>query len=324
MVRLRGTLPMTTRRSNGARRISEALAGLAVLLGLTGCRASQAPARPTIDFTRVPAADKGGPDTLDTIEGRVTGARPGQQIVVFSHSGVWWVQLGPRDPFTPIQSDSSWTHHTLQFSGYEWIVRAAPSDRGGPNEYDPANAWTDERGALHLRIARRAGDWTCAEISLTRRLGYGSYRFVVRDVSHLGPAAVLSMFTWDGVAAEANHREVSIEISRWGDRGAKNARYVVQPYYVSANVAPFFAPAGVLTHLLRWEPGRATLRTVRGPGARGDAPVIAEHVFTSGVPSPGDERVRINCYVFRRGAEMQRDVGRNRAGGSSPEERRCS
>src|SRR5262249_53763032 len=161
--------------------------------------------------TKVPAADKGGPDTLDVVEGRVAGARPGQRIVLFSKSGVWWVQPEARKPFTEIRPDSTWTspthlgtayaallvdaaygpplsaetlpekgggiaamtvvpgdpsarapHHTLQFSGHEWIARAAPSDRGGPNDYDPANAWTDADGALHLRIAGEAPHWTCA------------------------------------------------------------------------------------------------------------------------------------------------------------------
>ena len=46
--------------------------------------------------------------------------------------------------------------HVIQFSGYEWSVRAAPSDRGGRNDYDPANAWTDDQGAMHLRIAGQA------------------------------------------------------------------------------------------------------------------------------------------------------------------------
>ena len=56
-------------------------------------------------------------------------------------------------------------------------------------------------------------------MSLTRRLGYGTYRFVVRDVGHLEPGAVLTLFTWEGAAADQNHREMDIEISRWGDPG---------------------------------------------------------------------------------------------------------
>jgi hypothetical protein len=139
-------------------------------------------------------------------------------------------------------------------------------------------------------------------VRLSRRLGYGSYRFVVRDVSRLEPAAVLTLFTWDGPAANENHREMDVEISRWGDPAAKNAQFVVQPYYVAANVWRFAAPAGVLTHLLRWEPGRLTARTLRGAGLETGAPVVAERTFTSGVPSPGNETVRMNLYVFRRSA----------------------
>jgi hypothetical protein len=75
--------------------------------------------------------------------------------------------------------------------------RAADSNRGGrSNDYDPTNAWTDQSGFLHLRIAQNAEQWTCAEVKLSRSLGYGSYIFVVRDVAQLEPAAALSMFTW--------------------------------------------------------------------------------------------------------------------------------
>jgi hypothetical protein len=316
---------------------------------LAGCAGRPDGGGPSIQFTKIPPADSGGPDTLAVIEGRVAGARPGQRIVLFSKSGVWWVQPEARRPFTEIRADSTWTssthlgleyaallvdaeyspplstetlpgpgagvvavaivpgdpsaraaHHTLRFGGYEWIARAAPSDRGGPNDYDPDNAWADADGALHLRIGGEAPRWTCAEVRLTRRLGYGTYRFVVRDVSHLEPAAVLTLFTWDGPAADANHREIDIEISRWGEPAAKNAQYVVQPYYVAANVWPFVAPAGVLTHTLRWEPGRLTAKTFRGSGAEGA--VVAAHTFTSGVPSPGNENLRMNLYVFRRSA----------------------
>jgi hypothetical protein len=94
---------------------------------------------------------------------------------------------------------------------------------------------------------------------------------------------------------------MDLEISRWGETAEKNARYVLQPYYASGNLVRFAAPAGVLTHWLRWEPGRATFRTVRGAGRDPRAPAVAEHVFTSGVPPPGNEQVRMNLYAFRRG-----------------------
>jgi hypothetical protein len=186
---------------------------------------------------------------------------------------------------------------TLTFSGYEWDVRDIPSDRGGPNDYDSANVWVDAEGLMHLTLAERDGRWTSSEVILTRALGYGTYTFTIRDLSQIDAAAAFGMFTWDEASPQLNHRELDIEISQWGDRDIPNAQYVVQPYYVAANVARFAAPAGTLTHAWRWEPGRASFRTFRGTRAAGAA--VATHDFTSGLPTPGSERVRMNLYYFR-------------------------
>jgi hypothetical protein len=315
----------------------------AALLG--GCR-PQAGGGQAVEFTRVPQAEASRTDKLDVIQGRVSGAKPGQQIVLYARAGAWWLQPLPNAPYTKIQPDSTWVNSThlgteyaallvepgyrpratleelpspggevvavstatgaaappspmLQFSGYEWRIRTAPSSRGDTmNLYDPANAWTDADGALHLRIAGEPGRWTCAEVALTRSFGYGTYSFVVRDTSQLEPAAVLAMFTWDYSGAEENNREMDVEISRWGDPTSKNAQYQVQPFHVPANVARFDVPPGVLTHSFRWEPGRVSFRTVRG---RANAPrpeVVSEHAFTSGIPAPGVETVRVAFYVF--------------------------
>jgi hypothetical protein len=44
---------------------------------------------------------------------------------------------------------------TLEFSGYIWQVRQVSSDRGGPNEFDPSNAWTDAGGSIwHVHLGR--------------------------------------------------------------------------------------------------------------------------------------------------------------------------
>jgi hypothetical protein len=195
----------------------------------------------------------------------------------------------------------------LTFSGYEWDVRDIPSDRGGPNDYDPDNAWTDAEGLLHLMLAKRDGRWTSAEVILKRGLGHGTYNFTIRDVSGLDPSAALGLLTWDTEGVEQNHREVDIEISRWGDSRIPNAQYVVQPFYVPANVARFTAPPGTLTHSFRWEPGRVVFTTVRG--ARAGGPQVAGHEFTSGIPTPGGEHVRMNLYYFRYApAPPQKDV----------------
>jgi len=187
----------------------------------------------------------------------------------------------------------------IHFSGYEWRVRDAPSSRGGMNNYDPKNAWTDETGALHLRIAKVSGKWTCAEITLTRSLGYGTYSFVVRDTSHLQPAAVFGMFTWDYAGTGHNNREMDIEISRWGDPRSNNAQYVVQPFHIPCNVVRFSAPPGILIHSFGWQPGTVSFKTIRALKKANKSQIVAEHLFVSGVPSPGIESIRMNLYVMQ-------------------------
>lgn len=342
-----------------SRKVPKALRRRNVLWGAAGLllNACSSP-RPSIEFTRVPPADKGGPDVMDAIEGRVRGAKPGQQIVVFARGTVWWVEPRLGRVFTAIHGDSTWKtpthlgteyaaalvdpgykppttsdalpkegglvaalakvpgvnssqtlHHTLQFSGYEWTVRAAPSDRGGYNVYDLSNAWTDAAGALHLRLTGNPGKWTCSQVILTRSLGYGTYRLIVRDISDLDPAAVFAMYTLSDVGAASanrNPREWDIEISRWGNPSGTNARYVIQPSYLGQNTIWFAAPAGTLTHEVRWESGSVRLTTLRGSATGAAHAVTAEHVFTSGVPVPGDEKFRISFYDFQRGPQLQR------------------
>jgi hypothetical protein len=197
---------------------------------------------------------------------------------------------------------------TLLFSGYEWRIRDAPSDRGGPNNFDSKNVWTDDKGMLHLGIAKESDKWTCAEVTLTRSLGYGTYSVVTRDTTHVDPAAVLSMFTWDYAGADPRHREMDIEVTQWGDPSGKNAQFVIQPFYVPENVSRFMVPSGVLTYSFHWQPGRVVFRTVPGSQSSGTTHPVAEHVFASGVPSHGLESFRVSFYAFHYGKEPLRNA----------------
>ncbi len=323
---------------------------LGLCIALTNCQSHQRNSAPSIEFTKVPPAAQGGRERVDTIAGRVRNPRPGQQIVIYAHSGPWWVQPWPDRPFTPIDADSTWKSEThlgfeyaallvdpgfhppptmdaapskggpvavvsivngvgtptlaptkpLKFSGYDWDVRTIASDRGGTNNlYDPDNAWTDSSGALHLQIKRKSGRWSCAEVVLNRSLGYGTYVVTVRDTSHLEPAAVFSVNTFDDWGGDQHYREMDVEISRWGDASNKNnAQYGIQPFYVPGNVSQFKSPPGTLTHSMRWESGRVRFKTVRGASGSGEGSLVAEHEFTSGVPTPGQERVQLFFYVL--------------------------
>ena len=184
----------------------------------------------------------------------------------------------------------------VEFSGYQWRLRTAPSSRGGLNDYSPSNISVDGQGAMHLRISKTEKGWSCAEASMTRNLGYGTYEFVVRRLATLAPAAAFAMFTYDYASGALFNREMGTEISQWGDPAKANAQYVLQPYYVAANVHRFKAPPGTLTFSLRWEQGRATFRTLRG------SQKVSDYVFTAGVPSPGIESMRVVLYVFREAA----------------------
>jgi hypothetical protein len=322
---------------------------LVLCIALNSCQSPKANSVPSIEFTHIPPAAQGGRDRVDTVSGRVRNARPKQQIVIYAHSGQWWVQPWPDHPFIPIKADSTWSTEThlgfeyaallvepdyhpppvidiappqggsvalvtivkgvgtpqfnpagsLKFSGYDWAVRMIESDKGGTsNLYDPENAWTDASGALHMQIKKKSGRWSCAEIFLDRTLGYGTYSATVRDTSHLEPAAVFSMFTFDEWTSEEHFREMDVEVGGWGGPANKNnARYVIQPLYIPGNLFPFAAPSGTLTYVLRWESGHATFKTFRGRSAGAGAQLISEHEFTSGIPTPGKAIPRLIFYV---------------------------
>jgi len=347
--RNRAYLHRLVRRKAATLATQSLLASIFSCILLGGCHSQKGTQGPSIEFTKIPPAAQGGRERVDTIAGLVKGYRRGEQIVIYAHSGTWWVQPWPDQALIPIQADSTWSTSThlgfeyaallvepgyrpsptldvaptqggsvraltivkgvgppqfaptkpLQFSGYEWRVRTIASDWGGLNNlYDGDNAWTDASGALHLRIKKKEGRWSCADLALAQSLGYGTYTIVVRDTTHLEPAAVLSMSTFDEEAGAQHYREMDVEMGRLGDAANKNnAQYVIQPFYVPDNVAPFAAPPGTVTYSMHWESGRVSFKTVRGSSMHSGAPVVSEHVFTSGVPSRGREVLVLLFYV---------------------------
>jgi signal transduction histidine kinase len=77
---------------------------------ITGCAVSNP--QPSIEITTVPPAEKGGGRELDHISGRVKGASSEQKIVLYARSGAWYVQPFADQPFTKIETDSTWTNQT--------------------------------------------------------------------------------------------------------------------------------------------------------------------------------------------------------------------
>ena len=68
---------------------------LVLCFALNSCQSHKANSGPSIEFTHIPPAAQGGRERVDTISGRVRNAGPKQQIVIYAHSGQWWVQPWP-------------------------------------------------------------------------------------------------------------------------------------------------------------------------------------------------------------------------------------
>jgi hypothetical protein len=205
---------------------------------------------------------------------------------------------------------------TIQFSGLEWRAKTSNMLVGpGPNYFSDSdrNVWTDDDGHLHLRLTRdAAGRWQAAEVVLQPSLGYGTYRFRVDGPAReLDPNVVFGMFTWHDDPTD-NHRELDVEIARWGNPSAPNGRYTVQPFETPGRMFDFEQPPVAVrsTHRIDWQPGRVRFQSWRGwePEPTSLDAIIAEHVFDEGIPRAGGEQARINLWLDD-GAAPREDAG---------------
>jgi hypothetical protein len=161
------------------------------------------------------------------IEQPLTNVRPNSKWTNATHLGTQYAALLVKDGYRPervldslpqtgdkilavavVPGAARPPSPVVDFSGYQWRLRDAPSSRGGPNVYSPSNISIDEHGAMHLRISKTEKDWSCSEASLTRNLGYGTYEFVVRGLETLEPAPVFGMFTYDYASGTLRNREM--------------------------------------------------------------------------------------------------------------------
>lgn len=194
---------------------------------------------------------------------------------------------------------------SVRFAGRTWHVRscAAGALGPGPNHFSdaPEDVFVDANGNLHLRIVRRGTQWFSTEVvaEAPSRLGYGSYTFVLGSrVDLLDKNVVLGLFTWEDGAPKQNNREIDIEFSRWGEAGAPNAQYVVQPFDRAGNRQRFsFQQSGSSSwHRFTWKSGSVNFASWNGPPTR--APAMAWRCTSGDVPQPGGEQVRINLWLL--------------------------
>src|SRR5260370_38181075 len=107
------------------------LSVLLVYFVLTGCHSSSRNSAPTVAFSKVPAAYQESPYKTDIIEdrdykrdiseGRATGARPGQRIVLYAKTdGRWGMCRQSGQPSTNIEADGRWK--ALAYLGIQYAA----------------------------------------------------------------------------------------------------------------------------------------------------------------------------------------------------------
>src|SRR5260370_194122 len=237
---------------------------LLVYFVLTGCHSSSKISAPTLAFSKVPAAEQESPYETDIlerdyktamIEGRATGAQPGQRIVLYAKTdGRWGVCRQSGQPFTNIETDGRWkasVHLGIQYAALLVDPTYNPPEQ---TESLPIVG----NGVVTLAVVN--GEGPPPALPSPKILNFTGYECT----------------TSTGPIFHAGSRDLSEPADVW-------------------------TLAGGYTLCCRWEAGQVTFWTLAGSGNTGAGRVINQHVFTSGVPSPGGESVRIALYVFHQG-----------------------
>jgi len=188
----------------------------------------------------------------------------------------------------------------VTWGGLSWQVKTSTAAVGpGPNIFARANVSVDASGFLHLRIQKDSSNrWTTAEVIGPTSYGYGTYTFTVATpLDQFDPNVVLGLFTWSDKAPYA-HREIDFEAARWGSAtDPTNSQFVVQPYDKPDHLRRFTATSAVRTaQQFTWRAGSVAFVSRR---LDTNQMVFSCTYIGTDVPKPGDERVRLNLWLFQ-------------------------
>jgi len=183
------------------------------------------------------------------------------------------------------------------WSGYTWQVRPSGVGLPGPNRWSNLNdvVKVNDDGSLQMSIVKKNGKWYSGEISNTRALGYGVYRWTIAsDLSRLDPRVVLGMFTYDEFKL-STHREIDIEATRWGNAHNKTgwtAYWVpgnrqLRSSFNFTNKPPYQAQ-------FQWKPGQISYYVSDRTGK-----ALIDLSFNELIHKPGEEAATINFWRFQ-------------------------
>ena len=200
----------------------------------------------------------------------------------------------------------------ISFSGFEWLVKTSVNSKLGTlapgNNYfsdSNDNVWVDNNGWLHLKITYKKGRWYCAEVVLTKPLGYKKYIFhVIGRIDQFQQNVVGGFFTYlDGTD---NSEEIDIEFSKWnGFENDHPTLFGIQPTDSLGNLKRFNLnlTGDNSTHLFDWQQGKVDFASYHGHYLTPpDSTYIINQWSYSGkdVPVDPNGKIHINLWLFRR------------------------
>jgi|CXWL01.1.fsa_nt_gi hypothetical protein len=174
----------------------------------------------------------------------------------------------PTETLTPLMR----SERTIQFSGYEWLVRDHGNNLSGPgpNLWDGSNVWVDENGDLHLKITHAEDGWHSAEVTMIQHLGFGKYQFqVISPIDQLDPNVVVGLFNYptEAVGPDGTN-EIDIEFAQWGNPAAPIGNFTVWPVKPgitnTSNSFPVELNGTYTTHRFIWESQQIFFQSLHG------------------------------------------------------------
>lgn len=195
----------------------------------------------------------------------------------------------------------------IEFGGYTWTVRSGKGGPG-PNAWDENNVWLDAATNLHLKISQRDGKWSCAEVTMRKRLGFGRYQFqVVGRLDQLDDNVVLGLFNYPtgDVGPDGTH-EIDIEFAQWGNERNPIGNYTVWPVEKSLKQVsksfPLTLTDDLTKHQFVWGPTRLKFQSLRGHHEDGGEE-IASWIYGPDEParrvSQQPMPIHINLWLFQ-------------------------
>lgn len=118
-----------------------------------------------------------------------------------------------------------------------------------------------------MKIRKINNVWHSSEIILNESLGYGRYILhTASRVDLIDQNAVLGLFTYDHNAPQVSHREIDIEISKWGHANNEIGQFIVQTNQKVENLHrfPIKLNGDYASHVIDWTPERIYFQMIHG------------------------------------------------------------